>query len=316
MFKTATTGKEVRDKLNTRKDNKMEKWEKDLELQHQLEDCFNDTCRMTTENPALSERVRESINFQQVIPKDRDITPILEARKAGRVIVSAKETLEAAKTYKDRYAERPGTGYLKTAVLNFANAFAPAGWGRKASRTQEECLCRESTLYKCLSSEIPMEQFYGVHQGDQGFTPLANADMVYTPDVTVFKTCEKVPELLAPEDWFDVDVITMAAPNISAMDRKSYYYVDEEKLLEMFKTRFNRMLSIAVLNRVDVLILGAFGCGGFGNDPAVVASAAASELEKFRYEFDTVEFAIPSFGRNKSNYRMFRLVLDRYLNAQ
>lgn len=292
------TSKAVSREMAARNDKKMEKWERGLELRYQLEDVFNNTCRQSAEHPVLSGLVKLSVNQQSVIPETVEIIPMADKQKAGCVIVSAKRTFEAASAYEGK----------NVAVLNFASPYAPAGYGHKATCTQEECLCRESTLYACISSERPMEQFYGRHK-DLG--PMANADMIYTPRVTVFKSRDKIPVMTNPEDWFSVDVITMAAPNISTVKNP-----DEQELLGMFETRFTRMMLEAAANDVDVLILGAFGCGAFGNDPAIVATAAARVLEKYRGMFETVEFAIHESGRKKTNYRMFRLVLDRYMDSQ
>ena len=44
--------------------------------------------------------------------------------------------------------------------------------------------------------------------------PINNADIIYTPGVTVFKTDTSNPKLLDEKDWYDVDVITCAAPNL------------------------------------------------------------------------------------------------------
>ncbi|HVT71393.1 MAG TPA: TIGR02452 family protein [Trebonia sp.] len=40
------------------------------------------------------------------------------------------------------------------------------------------------------------------------------------------------------------------------------------------------------------LVLGAWGCGVFRNDPAVVATAFAGHLDRTRGRFDRVVFAV------------------------
>ncbi len=222
---------------------------------------------------------------------------------AGNVVVSEKRTFEAASAYDDK----------KTAVLNFASACCPGGIEAGISLSQEECLCRESTLYSCISTQECMERFYEPHKKQDalpspGFLPyMHNADLIYTPDVMVFKTYDRIPVLMYEQDWFNTDVITMAAPDLN------YIRVEEETLLTVFEERFTRIMMAAAAHDVDVLILGAFGCGKFGNDPAVVAAGAARALQKYRCAFDTIEFAVYD-GKKKKNYHMFRLMLDRYLN--
>ena len=277
----------------------MEKWEKDLELKNALLDSFTDTCEMSRTFSTLPASIKASIAGQVIIPEENKIIHVLMGSKAGNVVLSKKRTLEAAAGYKGK----------KVAVLNFASPISPAGIGKKWGITQEECLCRESTLYACLSDDRCIKEFYGRHES---MNYMYTSDMVYTPDVTVFKTYDMVPRLMKAQDWFDVDVITMAAPNMSFCSRAIRTTKDKE-VLDIFIDRFTRIMNEAASVDVDVLILGAFGCGAFNNDPAVVATAAARVLEKYRYEFDTVEFAIYG-NKDKSCYRMFKLILDKYLS--
>lgn len=272
----------------------MEKWEKDLELRNALMDSFNDTVAMSESDERLSESVRKSIENQELYCRAYDCLSGRGGSREGRVIISRNRTFDAAAAYKGK----------KIAVLNFASAVAPGGSGHKATLTQEECLCRESTLYSCISDERCMDGFYGRHSYNDR---MYNADMIYTPDVTVFKSGDSVPVLRPREEWFDVDVITMAAPDISMMRNKP----SDDELLKVFEERFTHIMGRAAEHGVDVLILGAFGCGMFGNDPFLVAVASARVLEKMRNCFDTVEFAVYE-GRRKKCYRVFSLVMDRY----
>lgn len=277
----------------------MEKWEKAIQLMGELETAFNDTCKMSADDTRLKKRVSHSVAKQEVILERRLIEQKLDEDRPGRVIVSKKKTLEAASAY-------PGK---KVAVLNFACPTYPGGGHVGRTHTQEEDLCRQSTLYSCISTAKCMEQFYEPHKAlDDNY----NADMIYTPDVTVFKTHDTVPELMPEDRWFNVDVITMAAPNVSSI-RKPLPTFNDKEFLDLFTERFKHIVLQAVAHDVDVLILGAFGCGTFGNDPATVAVAAGRVMESFRKNFDAVEFAIYEKGYPQ-RYRMFNLVLDRYVN--
>lgn len=272
----------------------MEKWEKDLELRNALMDSFNDTVAMSESDERLYESVRKSIEGQELYCGAYDRLSGHSSGRKGRVVISRSRTFDAAAAYKRG----------KIAVLNFASAVAPGGSGHKATLTQEECLCRESTLYSCISDERCMDGFYSRHSYNDR---MYNADMIYTPDVTVFKSSDSIPVLRPREEWFNVDVITMAAPDISLMKNKP----SDDELLKVFEERLAHIMGRAAEHGVDVLILGAFGCGMFGNDPFLVAAASARVLEKMRNCFDTVEFAIYE-GRGKKCYRAFSLVMDRY----
>lgn len=298
------TSPAVAEKIAKREKEKMDKCEKEMEQREKLGKSFHDTYEMSRNDVLLANSVKNSIAGQKIILESSgSFTPCpvsmrgFNGAKAGNVIVSDKRTFEAASMYKGK----------RTAVLNFASATRPGGGINIVTRTQEECLIRESTLFACISTEECREQFYKPHRD---LSCWYNADMIYTPGVTVFKTYDPIPKLMPQSDWFNVDVITMAAPNLSDYTKTSKMACDDE-LLDTFYTRFFRMMHAAMEHDVDVLILGAFGCGEFGNDPAIVATAAARVLETFRKEFETVEFAI--YERRKNTiYRSFRLILDRY----
>ena len=120
----------------------------------------------------------------------------------AKVVVSRKRTLEAAEPY-----VREGK---KTCILNFASATNPGGGVTRGSSAQEECICRSSTLYPCLNTGALWNRFYGPHR--KAGNPLYNDDCVYTPDVCVFREDTAIPELLQEEHWWNVNVLTCAAP--------------------------------------------------------------------------------------------------------
>lgn len=288
----------------------MQKWERDEEQMRQLIGSFEDTWRMCKYNMHMPDsksfRLQGSVSHskgrQQIILDDMPIQGLCRAGRHGRVSVTLNKTLQAAAAYKGK----------KIAVLNFGSPFAPGGPGHKSTLTQEECLCRESTLWSCISATECIDNFYSRHEQNQS-NWLGNADMIYTPGVTVFKSYDKIPVMMDMSDWFNVDVITMAAPLTcwAGKDKR----LDTE-MIAVFERRFMRMIQKAAVEEVDVLILGAFGCGAFGNNPAIVATAAARAIDETKCleTFENIEFACYDTGKKK-NYRMFRIVLDRYLNA-
>lgn len=267
-------------------------------------ESFDDTCRMCKHEKQLEGLVRYSVDRQEIILDGDPVSGVARADRHGRVSVTSRKTLEAAAAYKGK----------KTAVLNFASPFSPGGSGEIAGLTQEECLCRESTLWSCISDADCINLFYAPHRAVQcadGW--IGNRDMIYTPYVTVFKTCDSIPVLMKENEWFEVDVITMAAPLSQRAGKKK---PSDDEMIDVFKQRFIRMIQVASVNNVEVLILGAFGCGTFGNNPAIVATGAARAIEETKCleTFDNIEFACYDTGKKK-NYRMFRIILDRYLNA-
>lgn len=85
-----------------------------------------------------------------------------------------------------------------------------------------------------------------------------------------------------------MDVVTRAAPNTSRYKGR----LKSSDIRKIFEERFERVVPAALGCCCEVLVLGAFGCGAFGNSPSVVEAAAYIVMEKYRYCFETVEFAV------------------------
>ena len=95
-------------------------------------------------------------------------------------------------------------------------------------------------------------------------------------------------------EWFNVDIITCAAPYIA-----KHKYTNKTALKELFKDRIKNIFEAAIDNDVEVIILGAFGCGAFKNPTEVVAKAFHEMIEENNYGnyFEKIVFAIPK-GNN------------------
>ena len=147
--------------------------------------------------------------------------------------------------------------------------------------------------------------------------PINNADIIYTPDATVFKTDTSRPKLMDEKDWYDVDVITCAAPNLRKRPSNQFNQdngdrsvkVSDKELLEIHKKRLTRILDVAALNGAEVVILGAFGCGAFQNKPEVVARAAKEVIADYLHTFKTIEFAVYCSPRDDTNFKVFKRVM-------
>ena len=202
----------------------------------------------------------------------------------------------------------------KIAVMNFANAFHAGGGVKKGSSAQEESLCRTSTLYPLLYRRTLRDTFYK-HHHDLG-TAKATDSLVYTEGVIICKTDEDLPKRMPKEEWVTVDVITIAAPDLR--DKSNQHaplvsggtYMNSAELFGYHVKRAIHMLTCAAAKGADILVLGAFGCGAFQNDPEVVARAYKVVLQEFPKVFRQIEFAVycpPGGGRN---YEVFKRVLE------
>ena len=199
---------------------------------------------------------------------------------------------------------------------NFASATNPGGGVVNGAGAQEECLCRCSNLYFCLNTPDMWGMFYTPHRA--AHDPIHNDDIIYTPDIVVFKTDTDRPELMERDDWYIVDVITCAAPNLRENPSNRYNSGDgtravtpsNRELQVIHEKRLRRILDSAVINHADTVILGAFGCGAFCNEPQVVATAAANVVRDYMYAFKNIEFAVYCRPSDDSNYRVFNSVLS------
>ncbi|MCQ2335245.1 MAG: TIGR02452 family protein [Paludibacteraceae bacterium] len=259
---------------------------------------FDDTLQQIEGSLTLRQALKQSVTAQTMIPETTALSspePIYNA--PAEVLVTHNRSFEAAA----QYAEQ------KVCVLNFASASNPGGGVTHGSSAQEECLCRCSTLYNCLNTRDMWNRFYTPHR--RSGNPLHNDDIIYTPDVQVIKD----DDYYLLDVPFSVDVITCAAPNLRERPSNSYnpgegesVHITPAELQAIHERRARRILSVAAQHGVEVLILGAFGCGAFMNDPMVVAQAYKNVLPDFLHHFRTIEFAIYCRPADDSNYRAFK----------
>ena len=71
------------------------------------------------------------------------------------------------------------------------------------------------------------------------------------------------------------------------------------------------ILCVAAAHGAEILILGAFGCGAFQNDPEAVAAAYRDALAEYGKYFDEIEFAVYCRGYETGNYDAFRRILGQ-----
>jgi uncharacterized protein (TIGR02452 family) len=232
--------------------------------------------------PELKDAIRYSKAHQFMVKHEESIEyKERNPQRATKFVISGKRSFEVAKDYHGK----------KVAVLNFANNHSVGGAPYSAG-AQEESLCRCSTLLPCL--QVMKHEFYDYHSSlyaSKVIDHMGNDDLIYTPDVVVFKTDERAatirPEMMYQKDWYKVDVITSAAPELMFVTAPRDYE-------DQITSRIKKILDVAASQDVDVLILGAWGCGAFGNPIDIVARVFRTLLEN--YHFETVEFALATTG--------------------
>lgn len=178
----------------------------------------------------------------------------------------------------------------KTAVLNFASYCKAGGGFLDGSFAQEEALCHASFLYNVLSE---YQSYYAWNNEHKNKGMYLNRSL-YIPDV------------LFGGDGINCDVITVAAPNKTCCIR--YGRFTEEENMKALKSRLQFIVDIANTECADTLILGAVGCGVFGQNPEDVARIFKSALRGT--SFKEVIFPVPK-NKKTENYEVFKEILGR-----
>jgi len=208
-----------------------------------------------------------------------------------RVQVTNETTLAAARQFAD--------AGLRPLALNFANGIDPGGGFLSGARAQEEVLCRSSALYATLVGD----EMYEAHR--ERPRPDSTDWAIYSPDVPVFRRDEGT-ELSVP--W-PLSFITCAAPYAPAIGQP-----DSGNLL---RKRIHRVLAIAQAYRHQALVLGAWGCGAFGNDPSRTAQAFRDTLEnEFAGAFSDIAFAVTDWSPERKTLGPFRDVFSAILDHE
>lgn len=181
------------------------------------------------------------------------------------------------------------------AALNFASFTHPGGMFLAGSSAQEESICHASTLFNILSSEKVSKWYKHAGYDDPINQGLYHDCGIYVMDV-VFNDEEVGDDVKA-------DIITVAAP-FAGKARK--FGVSEKDINYAIDTRVASVFRIAKYQKVNILVLGAFGCGVFKCNPEVVATAFKKYLRIYSKDFSKIIFAIPNDGKN---YPVFKKIL-------
>ena len=270
-----------------------------------LINVFKDTESIINKNKDVALAASNCVEKTKVYKENDRIMYTVEKKITPNVYVSKNKTFEAAMLLHKNY---PGK---RIAVLNFASATNPGGGVKSGSSAQEECLCRCSTLYPALNQKKVWDEYYSPNRANGN--AIHTGDCIYTPDVLVFKNDKDIPELMRQKDWFYVDVISCAAPNLRKNPNNAFNIenggraiISDSELYNIHQERATRIFSIAKANNVDIVVLGAFGCGAFANNPDVVAKAYADILFDFKNQFFAIEFAVFCRDFETTNYDVFR----------
>ncbi|MFM2266608.1 MAG: hypothetical protein RL757_48 [Bacteroidota bacterium] len=221
---------------------------------------------------------------QTVVYKSTDLDNLLEKSFQHNHFktffeVTGETSLDAVRRLLD------DEGESNVLCLNFASARNAGGGFLTGAQAQEESIARATGLYPCLLKA--MQDYYELHR--QMKSCVYTDTMIYSPNVPIFKT-ESGSNL---DGLQKVSLITSAAVNAGVVIQREPNNIP---LIESFmRQRINKVLVLAQERGHEVLVLGAWGCGVFQNDPEKVALWFKEALEtRFAHCFKRIVFAVYS----------------------
>lgn len=232
----------------------------------------------------------------------------LESRVAARLAVRPQSRPADLHVYSEttfRTCQRwvADQGLENVACLNFASAKNPGGGFLGGSQAQEEALSRASGLYASL---LTCPGYYEFNR--KSGTCLYSDHMIWSPGVPVIR--DDADQLL-PEPY-TVSIITSPAVNAGCIRSNEPQRIPE--IGGVMRVRARKVLALAVDQGVEYLVLGAWGCGVFANDPAEVATIFAELLlpgGPFALAFTQVAISVPKGGASSGNLAAFECCFSR-----
>ena len=191
-----------------------------------------------------------------------------------KIRLQCTDTLAAAARLSDRpFTSKRTAPTLKTskqkpnvAVLNMASPLKPGGGFLDGANSQEEFICARTTLYPSL-----WDSFYR----------LPELGGVWTPDVLVFRDSTPEANELVKRDRYFVDVISAGMLRFPDVNRSrseekqegscscGVSYCDRDR--ELVTRKMKSVMRLAQSKDAEKLVLGAWGCGAYGNPVKEVA---------------------------------------------
>lgn len=208
----------------------------------------------------------------------------LEAYEEGRANGSQPETRVKNISTVEAIRILAAEGKNDIGVLNFASAKNPGGGFLNGAKAQEESLAVSSTLYPTL---IAHEEYYRENRAHRSMMYLDYG--IYSPEVVFFRD----ETFRLTDTPVAASVLTLPAVNMGQVIQKGES-VEEAK--QVMRRRMKLALAIFAEQKAKHLVLGAYGCGVFQNDPKEIAGWWNELLEE-------------GMGRHFAS--VFHAVLDR-----
>lgn len=220
-------------------------------------------------------------------PGDFDGLTVKIGPGSPRIEVTGETTNEAAR----RLVQAEGVA--RVFALNFASAKNPGGGFLGGAKAQEEDVCRSSALYVC---QLTQPDYYARNRATASM--IYTDHMIYSPDVPVFRDGRALLE-----EPYLVSFLTAPAPNAGEAARHGE---PEAEVRRALYARARKLLLVAANEGHTTLVLGAWGCGVFRNDPVQVADAFAVALDELGVNFERVVFAVWERDPSLGNFDAFK----------
>ena len=245
-----------------------------------------DTARLLESVEFYVDADNEIIVSEQEIERALNFTHSISFVAGGTVNTAYKEVSETGK---------------RVAMLNFADAKRPGGWVLDGAPTQEENICRCTNIYEALITDACADKYYkpnNLFNTEDHLDEPYSDRMIYLPDALIFKddtTYINLPEC-------KVDVIVSPAPcgRVPNVERVLIH-------------RMRGIIKAAYIHGVDTLILGAWGCGAFGQSPETVARCFAIALHSLSVLVPKVIFAIRTTEGIPEAYSSYSIFMREFL---
>jgi uncharacterized protein (TIGR02452 family) len=226
-----------------------------------------------------------------------------KVQKSTRISFSTMSTADALL----HFAKQRG---VHACALNFANGETAGGGYKNGSSAQEEDLCRRMpTLYSSLHQATKDGLYpYGPCTCRSESLPEKYADVLYTSDLVVARYGEESGFAFLPGSRHPrVSLVSAAAPNCKFKSEVSTPDLIYKAVQSIF------IAPQVAQPEVNTLILGAWGCGAFGGDPAMISELFVQALvrDNLGQLYKEVHFAIPRTSPSDRNYDTF---LDHFKN--
>ena len=192
-------------------------------------------------------------------------------------------------------------GVTNIIALNLASPTNPGGGVRRGAKAQEEDLCRKSSLLLSLESQVA-KVYYDYNR--KANTLMGTSAMMFTPKVEIIRDDNGrfLPEPV------ETSVLTCAAPKLVKGEK-----LDMKNYRSLVYNRIGYMLTVLAHQGFKNLVLGAWGCGAYGNDAATISDLFKLAIVNFKYQgysynevFDSITFAVLDKTDSQYNFKQFK----------